>query len=64
MRKGSNENHKEYIVKWKEVASLVELPLTNREINSLFVDTLPSSYYDKLNGNAFSIFSDLLYSVG
>ena len=64
MRKGPNENYKEYVVRWKEATTLVEPPLTNREINSLFVDTIPSFYYDKLIGNAFSKFSNLLYSVG
>ena len=54
MRKGPDENYKECATRWKEVAFQVESPLINREINSLFVDTLPSLYYDKLIGNAFS----------
>ena len=37
---------------------------THREINSYFVDTFPSSYYDMLIGNAFLEFGDLLYAVG
>ena len=37
---------------------------TNREENSIFVDTLPFSYYDMLVVNAFVEFGDLLYSVG
>ena len=52
---GLDESYKEYDVKWKETASLVELPLINREINSLCVDTLLSPNYDKLIGNAISI---------
>ena len=36
------------------MASLVQPPLTNREKNFIFVDTLPSPYYDILVGNAFS----------
>ena len=38
--------------------------LTNREENSMFVDTLPFSYYDMLAVNAFVEFEDLMYSVG
>ena len=64
MRKNPNESYKEYALRWKETASQVQPPLTNREMNSLFVDTLPSPYYDKLIGNVFSEFADLLFSVG
>ena len=44
--------------------SQVQSPLTHREINSYFVDTLPPPYYDILVGNAFLEFGDLLYTVG
>lgn len=63
-KKRPNENYNEYAVRWKEVASQVCQSLTNREINSLFVDTLLSPYYDKLIENAFSKFTDLLFFVG
>ena len=43
---------------------MVRPPLTNREENSIFVDTLPSPYYDMLVVNAFVEFGDLMYSVG
>ncbi|XP_022720743.1 uncharacterized protein LOC111278336 [Durio zibethinus] len=46
--KEPNESYKEYAVRWKNMASQVQPPLTNRELNSLFVDTLPSPYYDKI----------------
>ena len=42
MEKGSGESYKEYAVRWKNVASLGQPPLTNREENSIFMDTLPS----------------------
>ena len=38
--------------------------LTSREENSMFVDILPSPYYDMLIVNAFMKFGDLMYSVG
>ena len=63
-KKGPKENYRKYVVKWKNVASLVRPPLTNQEENSMFVDTLPSPYYDMLVVNAFVEFGDLMYSVG
>ena len=64
MKKRPEENYKEYAVKWKNVASMVRPPLTSQEENSMFVDTLPSLYYDMLVVNAFIEFRDLMYSVG
>ena len=46
------------------MASMVRPPLTSREKNSMFMDTLPSPYYDMLVVNAFIEFEDLMYSVG
>ena len=64
MKKGPDEDYREYAVRWKNVASMVRPPLTNREENSMFVDTLPSPYYDMLIANTFVEFRDLMYSVG
>ena len=46
MKKRSEENYREYAIRWKNVASMVRPSLTSREENSMFVDTLPSLYYD------------------
>ena len=64
VKKGSDEDYREYAVRWKNVASMVRPPVTNREENSMFVDTLPSSYYDMLIINTFMEFRDLMYSMG
>ena len=64
MKKGAEEDYKEYAVRWKNMASLYRPPLTNREKNSMFVDTLPSPYYDMLIVNAFVEFGDVMYYVG
>ena len=64
MKKEPNENYKEYAIRLKNVASIVRPPLTSREENSMFVDTLPSPYYDMLIVNTFMEFGDLMYSVG
>ena len=64
IEKKPEESYKEYAIRWKAVASQVQPPLIHREINSYFVDTLPSPYYDMLIGNAFIEFGDLLYAIG
>ena len=64
MKKRLDEGYREYAVRWKNVASMVRPPLTSQEENSMFVDTLPSPYYDMLIVNAFVDFRDLMYSVG
>ena len=46
------------------MASMVRPSLTSREENSMFVDTLPSPYYDVLIVNTFVEFGNLMYSVG
>ena len=64
MKKRPKENYREYVVRWKNVTSMVRPSLTSREENSMFVDTLPSSYHDMLIVNTFMEFGDLMYSVG
>ena len=64
MKMGPDEDYREYAIRWKNVTSMVRPPLTSREENSMFVDTLPSPYYDILVVNAFIEFGDLIYSVG
>ena len=41
----------------------IQPPLTNQEINSLFVDTLPSLYYEKLVGNVFQSYQICFFSM-
>ena len=64
MKKKPDEDYREYVIRWKNVASLVRPSLTSREENSIFVDTLPSPYYDMLIVNTFMEFGNLMYSVG
>ena len=64
IKKRSEENYREYAIRWKNVASIVQPLFTSREENSMFVDTLPSPYYDMLIVNAFREFGDLMYYVG
>ena len=64
MKKELDEDYKKYAIRWKNVASMVRPPLTSREENSMFADTLPSPYYDMLIVNTFMEFGYLMYSMG
>ena len=64
MKNGPDEDYREYAVRWKNAASMVRPSLTSREENSMFVDVLPSLYYDMLVVNAFVEFKNLMYFVG
>ena len=46
MKKGPDEDYREYAVRWKNTTSMAWPSLTSREENFMFVDTLPSPYYD------------------
>ena len=63
IKKRSEGNYTEYAIRWKNATSMVQPPLTSREENSMFVETLPFLYYDMLVVNAFVKFRDLMYSV-
>ena len=64
MKKRPEEDYRGYAVRWENVALMVRPSLTSREENSMFVDTLPSPYYDMLIVNTFVEFGDLMYSIG
>ena len=64
VKKRPDEDYIEYAVRWKNVTSMVQPSITSREENFMFVDTLPSPYYDMLIVNTFMKFGDLIYSVG
>ncbi|RDX70334.1 hypothetical protein CR513_50430, partial [Mucuna pruriens] len=46
--------------RWSELAAQVQPPITEREMVTMFIDTLPSSYYDRVVGNVASNFADLV----
>ena len=61
MKKRPDEDYREYAVRWKNMTSMVRPSLTNREENFMFVDTLPSLYYDMLIVNTFVEFRRVLF---
>lgn len=62
LEKGPNENFKDYARRWRETAMEVQPPLTERELTTLFINTLKGVYYEKLIGHVSSTFADLVAS--
>ena len=60
MSQKERESFKEYAQRWREVASRVQPALAERELNDLFMGTLPVQYYERLIGSTFSDFSNLV----
>ena len=63
MEKKAIETFREYTHKWRDLAAQVLLPMTDKELNKMFLNTLKASYYDWMIGNSNNNFSDVV-SVG
>ncbi|RDX68574.1 hypothetical protein CR513_52414, partial [Mucuna pruriens] len=51
---------KDYAQRWHELATQVQPPLTEKEMVTMFIDTLPSPFYDKAVGSLVSNFANLV----
>ncbi|RDX63194.1 hypothetical protein CR513_58401, partial [Mucuna pruriens] len=60
MTKRDQEGFKEYAQNWREVATSVQPPLTEKEMVSTFIDTLSSPFYEIVVGSVSSSFADLV----
>lgn len=60
MSKKDYESFEEYAQRWRSVAAQVKPPLTEREMVSLFMDTLPAVFYKRLIGKGPSSLSDVI----
>ncbi|RDX69967.1 hypothetical protein CR513_50850, partial [Mucuna pruriens] len=60
MVKREEEGFKEYTQRWHELAAQVQPPITEREMVTIFIDTLSSPYYDKVVGSVASNFAELV----
>ncbi|RDX75450.1 hypothetical protein CR513_44659, partial [Mucuna pruriens] len=60
MVKIEQEGFKEYAQRWRELVAQVQPPIIEKEMVTMFIDTLPSPYYDKVVGNVASNFADLV----
>ena len=62
MIKWEHKSFKEYAQRWRDLAAQVALPMVEREIISMIVDTLLVLYYEKLVGYMPSSFVDLVFT--
>lgn len=60
LEKKSTKNFKEYAQRWREMAARIQPPLTDKEMTTMFINTLRSPYYDRMIGNASTNFSDII----
>jgi hypothetical protein len=60
MEKKSNETFKEYAQRWREKAARARLPLDEKEMIKIFVDTLKNPYFDRMIGLQMQFFVDLI----
>ena len=62
MTKWEHESIKEYAQRWRDLAAQVVPPMTEREMITIMVDTLPMFYYEKLIGYMAANFADLVFA--
>ena len=60
MEKKASESFREYAHKWRDLAAQVQLPMTDKELNKTFLNTLKAPYYDRMVGNSNTNFSDMV----
>ena len=61
MEKKASESFHEYAHKWRDLAAQVQPPITDKELNKMFLNTLKAPYYDRMIGNSNKDFSDVVF---
>ena len=62
MEKKTTETFREYAHKWKDLAAQFQPPMTDKELNKIFLNTLKAPYYDRMIGNLNTNFSDVVFA--
>ena len=60
MEKKTTETFTEYAHKWRDLAAQVQHPMTDNELNKMFLNTLKASYYDRLIENSNTNFFEVV----
>ena len=60
MEKKASESFREYAHKWRDMVAQVQPPMTDKELNKTFLNTLKAPYYDRMVGNSNINFSDVV----
>ena len=61
MEKKATETFREYVHQWRDLAAQVQPPMTDKELNKMFLNTLKASYYDRMIGNSNTNFSNVVF---
>ena len=62
MEKKAMKTFREYAHKWRDLATQVQPPITNKKLNKMFLNTLKASYYDRMIGNSNTNFLDVVFA--
>ena len=62
IEKKATESFREYAQRWRDFASQVQPPLTEKETAKIFVNSLKGIYHDRMLGNATKNFADMVVS--
>ena len=62
MTKQEHESIKEYAQRCRDLAAQVIPPMTEREMITIMVDTLPTFYYEKVIGYMSANFANLVFA--
>ena len=60
MEKKTNETFHEYAHKWQDLAAQVQPPMTDKELNKMFLNTIKAPYYDQMIKNFNKDFLDVV----
>ena len=60
MEKKTTETFREYAHTWRDLAAQVQPPMTDKELNKMFFNTLKTPYYDRMIGNSNTNFFDVV----
>ena len=60
MEKKTTKTFREYAHKWRDLAAQVQPPMTDKELNKMFLNTLKAPNYDRMIGNSNINFSDVV----
>ncbi|TYK20949.1 uncharacterized protein E5676_scaffold284G00970 [Cucumis melo var. makuwa] len=60
MKKKSSKSFNEYAQRWRDMTAEVQPPLTDKEMTSMFMNTLRAPFYERMIGNASTNFSDII----
>ncbi|XP_014522722.1 uncharacterized protein LOC106779175 [Vigna radiata var. radiata] len=60
MVKNESESFREYAQRWREIAAQVEPPLSDKEMTTIFLNTLQPPFYEHMISSVSSSFADIV----